>query len=191
MSIIPKGNKPKQKTCKNKKCKNKFTPLNGLIGWCSPSCGYEYSQQLKEKKEKKVKTENRVALREFNNRDTKKLTLLAKKLVQEYARVRDALEPCISCRKPTAKQWDGGHYMSAEYHSLIRFNPLNIHKQCSHCNDWNNENKAAYRINLIKKIGLDQVEWLEQQTGVKKWSIEELQSIIKEYRAKVKELLNA
>ena len=146
----------------------------------------EYSNKHLSKKAKEKKTQANREKRDFNNLDVKLLTIKAKKIVQEYVRLRDVNEPCISCRKPTAKQWDGGHYLSAEYYATVRFNTLNINKQCSHCNDWNNENKAEYRKFLIDKIGLDKVEWLEQQKGVARYSAEYLNKLIRVFRKKVR-----
>jgi len=41
----------------------------------------------------------------------------------------------------------------------------------------------------IKKIGVERVEWLEENGNqVKKWTIDELKEIIETYKAKVKEL---
>ena len=47
-----------------------------------------------------------------------------------------------------------------------------------------------YRINLIKKIGLDKVEWLEGQHEPKKYTCEDLKEIELKYKQKLKELLN-
>ena len=175
----------KEKTCKV--CKEKFTPTRDLQPVCDNfTCLTEYAELHLAKKAKEKKKQDAKARREFNLNDVKARTKVAKKVMQEYVRLRDINEPCISCRKPTAKQWDGGHYMSAEYYSAIRFNALNINKQCSHCNDWNNENKAEYRKHLIDKIGLSKVEWLEDQKQVVKYNAEYLNRLIKIFRKKIR-----
>jgi len=47
-------------------------------------------------------------------------------------------------------------------------------------------NITLYRINLIKKIGIERVEWLEGPHPPAKWTIEELQGIISTYKQKLK-----
>lgn len=177
----------KKRKCKE--CKEFFTPHPSMFlpPTCEKmKCRQDYAMKHLSNKAKEKKKTNRKALKEFNQQDVKKQTITAKEVVQEYARLRDINEPCISCRKPTAKQWDGGHYMNAQYFSAVRLNTLNINKQCSHCNDWNNENKADYRKHLISKIGLEKVEWLEQQKSVKKYTAEYLNRFIKIFRKRVR-----
>jgi hypothetical protein len=48
-------------------------------------------------------------------------------------------------------------------------------------------NQIEYRKRLIKKIGVERVEWLEENGNqVKKWTIEELKELIKKYKQKIK-----
>jgi hypothetical protein len=50
-------------------------------------------------------------------------------------------------------------------------------------------NQIEYRKRLIKKIGVERVEWLENNGNiVKKWTKEELKLLITEYKQKTKEL---
>lgn len=148
----------------------------------------EYANKHLNKKASEKKTQVKRELIAFNRQDIKKLTKTAKQVVQEYARLRDIDEPCISCRKPTAKQWDGGHFMNAEFHSMVRFNLWNINKQCAGCNGFDSQHLTNYRIHLIDKIGLVKVEWLEQQKGVQKYTAEYLNRLIKIFRKKVRVL---
>lgn len=176
----------KQKVCKNRECKKKFTPCRQMQTTCDFLCAIAYTNQRAEKKAKAEKKVHRIEKIAFNNQDVRKRTNDLKKVVQEYARLRDINEPCISCRKPTAKQWDGGHYMNAKDNAAIRFNLWNIHKQCSWCNDINSSNAINYRPNLIEKIGLEKVEWLESQTQVCRYSADYLNRFIKIYRKRVR-----
>jgi len=183
--------KQKLKTCKNKECKKKFTHENGLIGWCSPLCGFVYSQQLKAKKEKAKKTEARVAIREFKKNDKPVLLQLAQKLVNQFIRMRDKGKPCISCGHDFTKgrQEHAGHYIPRSKSSLLRFDERNINTQCNICNDHLSGNVGEYRLGLIQKVGLDEVEFLEaNKTALKTWTVEELQEVITTYRAKIKEI---
>jgi len=189
----------KQKTCKNSECKKKFTHENGLIGWCSPSCGYEYSKQLKEKKDKKTKTENRVALREFKKNDKPVLLQLAQQLVNKWIRLRDIGIGCVSCgydfsgyinNKECLRVENAGHYVKVSKSSFLRFSEDNINLQCSYCNDQLDGNEGAYKAPLIEKIGSKRVQYLEDNRNtLKTWTVEELQEIITKYRKKIKDML--
>ena len=51
------------------------------------------------------------------------------------------------------------------------------------CNSHKSGNISEYRIGLIKKIGIELVEWLEKDhPRTKAWTVEELQAIRKYYR---------
>ena len=103
------------------------------------------------------------------------------KIFNRWIRERDKDLPCISCGKARVEQ--GGHYLSAGHHSVHRFNEKNVHGQCLRCNYYLSGNLVNYRANLIKKIGLQQVEILEGTARkVKKWSKIELQIISKQYK---------
>jgi hypothetical protein len=45
-----------------------------------------------------------------------------------------------------------------------------------------------YRIELVKRIGAEAVEWLEGPHEAKKYTVEELKAMTAEYRAKTREL---
>jgi len=70
----------------------------------------------------------------------------------------------------------------------LRFCELNVHKQCSVCNNHRSGNIVEYRINLVKKIGAEQVEWLEGSHKPEKYTIEQIKEIRAEYQLKLKEL---
>lgn len=99
--------------------------------------------------------------------------------VNAYVRERDKELPCISCQR-FANNYDAGHYINQGSSGALRYNLDNIHKQCSfNCNRSLSGNKIEYRINLVKKIGVDRVEWLEDHRhDVKKWRREELEEIL-------------
>ena len=88
-------------------------------------------------------------------------------LVNQYVRLRDKDEGCISCDKP--KSWDGqwhaSHYHSRGRSSSLRFNLLNIWKSCSVCNSHLSGNLAEYRPKLIKKIGREKFDELLLLSG--------------------------
>ena len=64
----------------------------------------------------------------------------------------------------------------------------NCHKQCAPCNTHLSGNLVLYRVNLIERIGLHRVEWLEGPHSPLKLSIDDLRAIRDTYRAKAKQL---
>ena len=181
----------KQKTCKI--CKSKFTPERDFQNTCDYLCAIEWSKKLTAKKEAKKKTDARVALREFKKNDKPVLLQLAQKLVNQYIRLRDKGLPCISCGHDFSKgrQEHAGHYIARSKSSLLRFDERNISTQCNICNDHLSGNVSEYRLGLIEKVGIKEVEYLEaNKTALKTWTVEELQEVITEYRGKVKEFTN-
>ena len=70
----------------------------------------------------------------------------------------------------------------------LRFEELNCHKQCAPCNNHLSGNVGEYRINLINKIGLEQVEWLEGPHELQKLTCEDLKAIELKYKKKLKAL---
>lgn len=91
---------------------------------------------------------------------------------------------CISCSKvKNTEEAQCGHYMPGTY-SELKFNEFNCHAECVTCNCIDKDHLIGYRINLIKKIGLPMVEWLESHSIAAnfKWDREFLKGIINKYK---------
>ena len=110
----------------------------------------------------------------------------AQAAVNKYIRLRDRNKPCVSCGCESvsvfggykgAGGWDAGHYRSRGSAGHLRFNLLNIHKQCVKCNRFNSGNAVDYRIELINRIGQDNVDKLERDNTPRKFTIEYLERI--------------
>ena len=119
----------------------------------------------------------------------------AQAAVNEYVRLRDAHLPCISCDSMpndsdlmTGSRWDAGHYRSVGACPELRFEPLNIHRQCVKCNRNLSGNAVEYRIRLVQRIGAEKVAWLEGLHAPCKYAVEEIKAIKAKYRAMTKEL---
>lgn len=173
----------KPKTCKI--CKSKFEPLRPLQMVCSVKCGIIYTNKQKDKEWKKEKAKKKKEL----------LTLqdwikIAQQIVNKYIRERDKNElNCISCGKLIKGVRHASHYLSAGNHYSVRFNTDNIWVSCYKCNVMLSGNQIEYRKRLIDKIGIERVEYLESIANeTVKYSIEDLQNIIKEFKKKIKEL---
>jgi len=177
----------KKKTCKA--CKEKFTPEREMQSTCSYECAIDYARYLQVKKAKAKKTEARRELKKFNNNDTSVLKKKVQQVCNEYIRLRDEKEPCISCGySGTGRQWHAGHYRPQGGNSALRYDERNIHKQCSICNTHKSGNLAEYRKGLIQKIGLESVEELEASHSIKKWSKDELDALMAQFKYKIKVL---
>lgn len=101
----------------------------------------------------------------------------------KYIRNRDSKDPCISCNRHHKGQYHAGHYKTVGGHPALRFEEDNCHKQCSVCNNYKSGNLSEYRSNLLKKIGLDRVEWLEGPHDPVKYTIEDLQDMLAKYQS--------
>lgn len=110
-----------------------------------------------------------------------KLLKQAQEVVNKYARLRDGDEPCIACSRHR-EYYDAGHYVPQGSSSFLRFHLWNLNKECKGCNAFDKFHLVGYRKNLIKKIGLENVEWLEENRHVvKRWTRTELLEIIANY----------
>lgn len=182
------------KICKNKNCKKKFEPERSFQTTCGYKCAIEYARQLEEKKQKAKKKARKESLKEKlgkNYQPTKQSPLaLAQKAVNRYIRARDKEKPCISCQRPynVLKKINAGHYKSVGGNNSLRFNTYNINLQCEYCNTFKNGNLQEYRVNLIKKIGLEKVEKLEAPQEIKKFSTNYYERIAKIFNKRAKRL---
>ena len=99
--------------------------------------------------------------------------------------MRDAGSNCISCGKKCKKE-NAGHYRSVGSCPELRFEPLNVHLQCEYCNTYLHGNLINYRINLIKKIGVEKVEWIESNHDPKRYTKEQIEELKNIYKTKIK-----
>ena len=138
---------------------------------------------------KKNKKAHTAAKREFKANDRSKQLKLAQAAFNAFIRERDKGLPCISCGTTADVVYCAGHFRTRGGAPQLRFNQFNVHKQCNkHCNLELSGNIGEYRINLIKKIGLDKVEWIEAQNEPLKLSVEDIRSIKVYYTQLLKRL---
>lgn len=110
-----------------------------------------------------------------------------------YIRLRDAMPGglfrCISCGKiKPISQADCGHFWSRAKMST-RFDERNCNAECKACNRFSSDHLVMYRVNLIKKIGQLEYDRLQIQSHeIKKWSVWELEQLIKYYTILAKAL---
>lgn len=173
----------KQKACKA--CRNEFRPRNSLQKVCSPRCAIQLAVEETRRKRRAETRELRAKLRETDRSYWLKVTQTA---VNEYIRFRDRNLPCVSCDRHHNGQWHAGHYRPAGNHSRIRFDERNIHRQCMPCNSHKSGDLVLYRRGLLERVGIEVVDWLEQDHEPKRWEIDELKAIRTEFRSKLRQL---
>ena len=147
------------------------------------SCAIEHSRALSAKKEKKEIKELKAKLKPRAD-----YLKEAQAVFNKYIRMRDEGKPCISCSRHHGGQYHAGHFRSIGAAPELRFNEYNCHRQCQPCNTHLSGNLLAYRRELVAKIGIEKVEWLEGPHEAKKYTIEEIIEIKKHYQQKIKEL---
>lgn len=181
---------------KCKQCQVKVTKETSVIvllkRFCSFECAAKFGKanipkgkEIRRKEQKKSDSEK---LRNFKLNDKSLRKREAQKAFNAYIRERDKNEPCISCQRHHEGQYHAGHYKTAGGFPELRFEELNCHKQCAPCNNHLSGNITQYRINLINKIGLDNVEWLESKHEPKRYTCNDLLAIEQKYKLKLKEL---
>lgn len=182
--------KPKEyrKTCKN--CGEKFKPAMTTQKACSVKCALALAPAGREKAVKAIQANERKehAAKKEKVKPKGQHAREAQALVNEWVRLRDAADPCISCGRHHDGQYHAGHFRTTASAPELRFEPLNIHKQCAPCNNHLSGNIINYRPRLIEKIGAQAVAWLEGPHAPKRYTVADYQAIKAEYRQKIKDL---
>ena len=178
-----------------KKCKTCKAPANIKIQmnhFCDFNCAIVHAKKIQDKaKAEKAKRERQIHRERKEAVKTRSEWLRqAQTVFNQYIRLRDEKNPCISCGRPNdgTHQRHASHYKSRGASPELAFNELNCHASCSQCNNFLSGNLVPYRVALIDKIGLDKVEWLEGPHQPTKLTIGQIKDLIAEYKAKVKAL---
>ena len=185
---------PRRKRCPS--CRVMFTPARNSQAVCGEiECAIAHGQS------EKGRAIAGKALAEVGRREIKvrkeKLKSRADHLREaqqafnEWVRLRDADLPCVSCGRHHDGQYHAGHWRSVGANPELRFEPLNVWKQCAPCNTHLSGNLVNYRISLLQLIGAEAVAWLEGPHPARKYTVEEIKAIKADYRAKTRELKRA
>jgi hypothetical protein len=168
------------KSCK--KCGESFTPFSTLDKHCYLCKKTEQAlKNLAKIKKEKVKKQKEDLL------TTSDYLKMAQQVFNKWVRLRDKDQPCISCGKEINGVRHASHYLSSGGHSSVRFHPDNVWVSCYKCNVMLSGNGIEYRMRLIKKIGIERVEWLEENGHeVKRWTKDELKELIAKYKNLIK-----
>lgn len=132
-----------------------------------------------------VKSSRQVAVRKLD------------KVFSEYIRRRDCrgalpmakFGRCCSCRQLISfANCDAGHFIGRRFMST-RWREDNVHGQCRSCNRFQEGNGVGYTLFMIDKYGREHVEYLQALSKeTTKFTVSEIELIIKEYREKIKAL---
>lgn len=176
---------PKPRPCGH--CGAAFVPVRPMQAVCSPRCAARKVKAERVVERAKVKT-RRQALQTIPE-----LIAAADRAFAAYIRERDrqAGHPCVSSGRPldwSGNQVDAGHYRSRGAASHLRYHEDNCHAQSKQDNRFLAGNAVDYRINLVRRIGVERVEALESDNTPHKWTHDELRAIAATYRAKLREL---
>ena len=134
------------KSLKAKKCKccgEVFQPFRSLQQVCGWDCAINLSKPKQLKKSDVLTKADYIKILQRN--------------VNTIVREIDSDFNCISCGEKRDK-YHAGHYYHAGGHSWLRFNLLNIWKQCDYCNTHLSGNIAHYHKSLEKLNAIDRLE---------------------------------
>ena len=175
---------------KCRQCRAVFTPVRSTQAVCSTTCAADLAAKQRIQREARAKRDERKSLREaLEKAKTRGMHLRELQAAfNAWVRARDAGHPCISCGRHHKGQLHAGHYRSVGSEHALRFEPDNCHLQCAPCNMHLSGNLLPYRANLIKKIGLARVEWLEGPHTPKELTIAEIQDLKTFDRAEVRRM---
>ena len=179
---------PRCKNC-DTKFEKRYPNQMGALSFCleSDECTEAFWKAVKEKRIKDAQKKKRQFKKD--NETVQELMKRAQKVFNEYIRLRDKGKPCISCNGKLGAKYDAGHYVSSGSSKALTFDENNVHAQCVACNQHKHGNLISYREGLIERIGLVWVQHLElRRHDSIKYTRNELQQIITEYKQKVKNL---
>lgn len=196
--------------CRAPGCANRFVQFQSFVTWCSPDCGAVIGAAKLAKIKRVAETQERRAdkVRREKAKTRGEWLKEAKVAIQRFRRLDELAmgSGCMSCGR-TQQQvegtdgwkpggaWDGGHFLSKGARPELALEPLNIWLQCKSCNAGSGKYarkgytvNASFRENLIVRLGLEQVEWLEGPHEPCHYTIDDLRQIKLRYDRLTREL---
>lgn len=164
-------------------CREPFEPRSMTHKACGQECAQALAENIRQAQERKADRERKQAMKSRQD-----WLREAQAAFNAWIRERDAALPCVSCGRFHIGSYDAGHYRSVGAMAALRFEPLNVHKQCVPCNQHKGGNVIEYRLRLIDRIGLEMVGYLERDHPPIKYTIKQAREIRDHYRAKLREL---
>jgi hypothetical protein len=194
-----------KRTCAFKECRGSYRPAEGILhpskkfGWCGPECRIKWAAanapKFKQKADRERKADTRRRKAKLNETDLKWQKKRTKDAVNELVRLLDANQPCIVCNGFDCGQrseWDAGHYLTKAAHPELKFDPRNIHRQCSLTNTASNRPshteasiRQKFEAGIIGRYGMPFLLWLKGHHPQVKYTCEGLAAYRKEVAADV------
>jgi hypothetical protein len=156
---------------------------------CGPECA-ETSGRLATEKAARIEVKKKAAELKAALLEYKPLSYFEAKAqfhCNAYIRARDP-DMCISCGVRHSSPWQAGHYIGVGANSTLRYNELNINKQCVRCNMHKGSNAIEYRKGMLEKYGAEIVDALEGWHSPIKSTREYCELVAQYYIGKLKEL---
>jgi hypothetical protein len=139
----------KAKKCKNPACGVSFKPsFSTAQKVCSSTCGLAIKDVNQEKARKSLAQVERKEIRARKEKLKSRADHMRETQVvfNEWIRLRDTALPCVSCGRHHQGQYHAGHYRTVGANPELRFEPLNVWKQCAPCNNHKSGDIVNYRI---------------------------------------------
>lgn len=178
-----------------KACGKEFRRSNTMRALCGAACIDWFADKTEREAKKKAKAAAKaeralIRVRRESIKPRSKWLSEAQAAFNAWIRARDEAAglPCISCDRHHRGSYDAGHYLTVGARPELRFDHDNVHRQCVPCNRYLHGNLILYRVELVKRIGLEAVERLEGPHPPAKWPIDELRCIRDGYRILTKQL---
>jgi hypothetical protein len=145
---------------KCKACGKHFLRSNSFRTVCSGSCVDFFAARVERESKKRAKADKKAEAEQTRARrvalkSRRDWLNEAQNAFNAWVRARDAALPCVSCGRHHQGQYHAGHYLTVGARPELRFTADNVHKQCSACNTHLHGNLILYRVELVKRIGLE------------------------------------
>lgn len=180
----------RKKACANPACAIQFVPAQLGQKVCGWACGLAIAPANQDRARKAIEQRERreIKVRKEKLKSRADHTKETQTVFNEWICLRDSGLPCVSCGRHHEGQYHAGHYRTVAASPELRFEPLNVHKQCAPCNNHKSGDIVNYRINLVHRIGAEKVDWIEGPHEPQRYTIEQLKEIKAHYRALIREL---
>lgn len=176
-----------------RKCGAPFEPQRPLQVVCSVACSRQWAvtPAARRAEIKARRKEKREALARLET--PAEAARKAQTVFNRWVRLMDRGMPCVSCGHPDdgTRQRHASHYRPAGSNPALRYDPDNVHASCSICNNHKSGNLTDYRLELIRRIGIERVEWLEGHHDLPHRTVEDFRAIEREYARKVRQITKA
>ena len=175
---------PKEKVCLE--CSTKYQPRTMGQKVCSIPCAIARTKRLnQERLEKEERKANRERKEKIKTRQD--YAKEAQAAFNRYIRLRDMHKPCVSCgQSPYKGQRHASHYRTRAAAPQLSYNVFNVAASCSQCNNHKSGNVVEYRIELVRRIGEERVQALENSYRMASHNIEYLKRIKAVFNRKAK-----